>query len=144
MADMAWSVTPLMGLDVSQADYDNLALVVKRGRDAFNSFCTVASVSASSRRGSCVSRTSVAAVNTGEASEHAGAADEMEDTGMAKKQRLLWMADTMRPNIHIAVHFHDFAAEYGRLINCNTLSGEDRHRQVLLAHPFAVMIRTVF
>ena len=87
-----------------------------------------------------MSRASVAAVNTSEASEHAGAAKEMENTWMAKKQRLLWMADS--PNIHIAVHFHDFAAEYGRLINCNILSGEDRHRQVLLAHPFAVLNRT--
>ena len=40
MADMALSATVLMGQDAPQADYDDLALVAKKGRDAFNSLCT--------------------------------------------------------------------------------------------------------
>ena len=83
-----------------------------------------------------MSRAPVAAANPGETSDRAGAADEMEGIGTAREQRLSWMADTMRPNIHIAIRFHHYTAEYARLINCSTLSGEYRHRQVLLARPF--------
>ena len=34
------------------------------------------------------------------------------------------------PNVHVGLHFAEFAAEYGPLMNCNVLAGEKRHKLV--------------
>jgi hypothetical protein len=35
------------------------------------------------------------------------------------------------PNVHVALHFPEFAAEYGPLMNSNVLAGEKKHKLVL-------------
>jgi len=32
------------------------------------------------------------------------------------------------PNVHVGLHFAEFATEYGPLMNCNVLAGEKRHK----------------
>jgi hypothetical protein len=42
-----------------------------------------------------------------------------------------WKKKLSVPNIHVALHFAEFATEYGPLMNCNVLAGETRHKYVL-------------
>lgn len=128
---MARSTAVLMGYSAPKEDYANMELLIRQGREAFNQLCYIASVSAASRAGSRAG--SMAAASR--AGSRAGSIAPQNDpdieelqTGLSKDMGLLHMADTQRPNMHIAVHYHDFAAEYAMMVNCNTLTGEDLHR----------------
>ena len=44
------------------------------------------------------------------------------------KQYRTWNPKLSLPNIHIGLHFADFVAEYGPLMNCNVLTGELKHK----------------
>ncbi|EAQ88802.1 hypothetical protein CHGG_05421 [Chaetomium globosum CBS 148.51] len=48
----------------------------------------------------------------------------VDDSGRA----LQYQNDTLRPNIHVAVHFPEFAEEYALPVNRNTPIGENLHR----------------
>ncbi|KAI2473598.1 hypothetical protein F4781DRAFT_379564 [Annulohypoxylon bovei var. microspora] len=110
------NATVLMGYNAPKEDYDNLEAIVRRGREAFNMLCYCAAVSAPSRSNS---RAGSILNNHG-----AGPATNLP-TEIADLQ---YMHNTQRPNMHIAVHFHDIANEYAMMVNCNTLTGEDWHR----------------
>lgn len=44
-----------------------------------------------------------------------------------------WATDAVRPNVHLGIHYPDFAEEYALPSNVHTLVGEDLHRYVLTA-----------
>lgn len=52
-------------------------------------------------------------------------AEQRENVGTRGTQ---FMNDTLRPNIHVGIHWPEFAEEYALPINCNTLTGEHLHR----------------
>ncbi|PYH93713.1 hypothetical protein BO71DRAFT_251203 [Aspergillus ellipticus CBS 707.79] len=39
-----------------------------------------------------------------------------------------WLRNLAVPNVHVGIHFPLFTTEYGPLMNCNVLSGEQKHR----------------
>jgi hypothetical protein len=39
-----------------------------------------------------------------------------------------WNNKLRVPNVHAALHFSEFVAEYGPLMNCNVLAGELKHK----------------
>ncbi|KAI0592714.1 hypothetical protein F4775DRAFT_597943 [Biscogniauxia sp. FL1348] len=117
--NMARSATVLVGNSAPKEDYDNLAVIVRQGRESFNLLCYIASMSAVSRAGSRAGS---------RIGSRAGSVIEGDDDELSKGMALLHMNDTQRPNMHIATHYPDFAAEYAMMVNCNTLTGEDLHR----------------
>lgn len=129
MTAMARSSTVLMSNTASKDDYDNIEEVIREGRDAFNRLCHVATMGSSragSRAGSVASRAQ--SVVDVEATQQPAPGPSVEATQAEKETAFMYMKDTMRPNIHIGMHYHDFAAEYAMMVNCNTLTGEDLHR----------------
>ena len=121
---MAKSATVLMGYNATKNDYQNVGRIVQAGREAFNLLCFIAASSLASRAPSRAGSTmplepaDMAAMGTSAAMGSSG-------TGLAS---LHYMSDAQRPNMYIAVHYPDFAAEYSIMVNCNTLTGEDLHR----------------
>ncbi|KAI0470229.1 hypothetical protein F4859DRAFT_515755 [Xylaria cf. heliscus] len=113
---MAKSATVLMGNSAHQDDYKKLSHLVYAGRNAFNHLCHIATL-ASSRAGSRAGSVTSRAPTVGP-----------EQPEQQEQPMILYMKDTMRPNMHIASHYHDFAAEYAMMVNCNVLTGEDLHR----------------
>lgn len=91
---------------------------IRKARELFNQLCVYASRSLNSRAGSVMSV---------QGQDNQGT---VGDDIAASGRSLQYLNDTLRPNIHIASHFMDFIEEYGLITNCNTLTGEDLHRQV--------------
>ncbi|KAL7625329.1 hypothetical protein AAE478_004545 [Parahypoxylon ruwenzoriense] len=121
---IAKSNTLLVGSNASVSDRNNMRALVKRARELFNQLCIFASRSLGSRAGSRAG--SVAPVQ--QPAPGTRAPNPLgEDTAVSTRSAQ-YMNDTLRPNIHIAVHYPDFAEEYGLTVNCNTLTGEDLHR----------------
>ncbi|KAL9035485.1 MAG: hypothetical protein Q9180_004837 [Flavoplaca navasiana] len=58
---------------------------------------------------------------------------EVFDIDDANKAALTYQKVQSRPNVHVALHFTDVAAEYATPNNCTTLTGEDKHRGYKLA-----------
>ncbi|KAI2628156.1 hypothetical protein GGS21DRAFT_492800 [Xylaria nigripes] len=128
--NMTKSATVLMGYTASHDDYDKIDLIIRRGRESFNLLCYIASVGARSRAASRAGSQSGASQAFGsQAGSQDGSVLDMDIDGSVQAgSRLVHMGDTQRPNMHIGVHYHDFATEYAKTVNCNTLTGEDLHR----------------
>lgn len=119
---VAKSNTVLMGSEASTTNRANMKVIVKRARQLFNRLCICAAISLGSRPASIAPGQSpgpggVAVEPTGE-----------DDTAGGSARSARYLNDTLRPNIHIAVHYPDFAEEYGSTVNVNVLTGEDLHR----------------
>ncbi|RYC61611.1 hypothetical protein CHU98_g4607 [Xylaria longipes] len=131
---MAKSATVLMGYSASKEDYDNLEVIIRQGRESFNLLCYIASVSAASRAGSRAQSRAGSTIPQPQPQLQSqqgldlGGVAAGEEGDLAVGMKLMHMNDTQRPNMHIAIHYHDFAAEYAKMVNCNTLTGEDLHR----------------
>ncbi|KAI1485633.1 hypothetical protein F5X96DRAFT_674446 [Biscogniauxia mediterranea] len=122
-AAIAKSNTVLMGRKVSSTDRENMAAIIHRARFLFNQLCMFAAVGAGSVAGS------IAGSVVGTPSR-TGRGDPVVDTEEAAEsgRSLQYMNDTLRPNIHIGIHYPAFAEEYALPVNCNTLTGENLHR----------------
>ncbi|KAK4118238.1 hypothetical protein N657DRAFT_404669 [Parathielavia appendiculata] len=119
-AAIAKSTTVLMGTRVSRRDRYLMGDIIYRARYLFNQLCLFAAVA--STRSAAASQAGTPGVHViDEPALQDGVAD---DSGRA----LQYQNDTLRPNIHAAVHFPVFAEEYALPINCNTLTGENLHR----------------
>jgi hypothetical protein len=141
-AAIAKSNSVLMGRKISYTDRQNMDQIIRKARLMFSQLCNFASRSilanprsrVGSRAGSQVA--SVAASRSG--SILLGQMEEVQQenniiTGLEKEQgkatrAAQYLNDTMRPNIHIGVHYPQFAEEYALPKNLNVLSGEDFHR----------------
>ncbi|KAK3896333.1 hypothetical protein C8A05DRAFT_20664, partial [Staphylotrichum tortipilum] len=97
-------------------------MIVYRARHLFNQLCLFAAV------------TSVGSAGASAAGTQPGTTGVVADVDAPENaesgRSLQYMNDTLRPNIHVGVHFPDFAEEYALPVNCNTLTGENLHRQV--------------
>ncbi|KAK4117995.1 hypothetical protein N657DRAFT_465176 [Parathielavia appendiculata] len=120
-AAIAKSTTVLMGARVSRRDRYLMGDIIYRARYLFNQLCLFAAV-ASTR--------SAAASQAGTPGVHVIDEPALQD-GVADNSggALQYQNDTLRPNIHAAVHFPVFAEEYALPVNCNTLTGENLHRK---------------
>lgn len=141
-AALAKSNSVLMGRKITNADRDNMDEIIRRGRDMFTQLNLCASKSAlvGSRAGSVV-RGSVApapsptpdpgTIVVGGASA-SGTALQAASTEQSKtaavKRSAQFVSDTLRPNVHMGVHYPLSAHEYALPKNVNTLEGENLHR----------------
>lgn len=53
------------------------------------------------------------------------------DSAWPPRSQDLWKC-TKLPNLHVALHFAEFAAEYGSIMSCNVLCGERKHKYSIL------------
>ena len=121
-AAIAKSTTVLMGTRVSRRDRYLMGNIIYRARYLFNQLCLLAAVTSTGSSGASHAGTPGVQV-IDESVLQDGVVD---DSGRA----LQYQNDTLRPNIHVAVHFPEFAEEYALPVNCNTLTGENLHRYV--------------
>ncbi|KAF7532596.1 hypothetical protein G7054_g7828 [Neopestalotiopsis clavispora] len=124
------SHTVLMGKKVSQEDRRNVFQIIHHARSMFTMLSTFAAASATSawgsRRGSVAPQTPLR--DAGENETIAGPSTPAGDNPPVSKQSAQYMSDTLRPNIHIGVHYPLLFEEYALPVNVNTLTGENLHR----------------
>jgi len=141
-AAIAKSNSVLMGRKISYTDRQNMDQIIRKARLMFSQLCNFASRSILANPRSRVGSRGGSQVPSVEASRSGSILlGQMEDvqqenniiTGLEKEQgkatrAAQYLNDTMRPNIHIGVHYPQFAEEYALPKNLNVLSGEDFHR----------------
>lgn len=54
------------------------------------------------------------------------------DRSSASRSQDLWKC-TRLPNVHVALHFAEFASEYGSIMSCNVLGGERKHKYGIIS-----------
>ncbi|KAI0191660.1 hypothetical protein EV127DRAFT_492552 [Xylaria flabelliformis] len=113
---MAKSATFLMGNKAPKEEFENMSQIIADGREAFNFLCHVASM-ASSR--------AVSVISQGSGGESVAPEGDEAQAQTERVETVMYMKDNLRPNIHIASHYYDFAAEDAIIVNCNTLTRED-------------------
>jgi len=122
----------------------DLSELIYRARVAFNRLCIIVSDT------SCSSGSQADLVAGSRAGSRAGSAvegsvaerdeDDIAEQGRgdrdasmavsmhAGKRALGYIADTLKPNTHVGIHYPAFAKEYAMAVNHNTLTGENEHR----------------
>jgi hypothetical protein len=121
-AAIAKSSVVLMGRNVTKEDRDNIEDIIIRARRLFNQLCLYVSTTS---RGSAAGSAAGSAVGTRAGTPAAGGEEE---DGQGGKRSLKYMNDTLRPNIHVGMHYPEIAEEYALPVNVNTLTGENLHR----------------
>jgi hypothetical protein len=115
-AQIAKSTSLLMGHRVPSGERGEAMLrQIKHARHMFNHLCNVVGFKGR--------QASLAASVVGEAG-----AEQADTAG----QGLGYSNVTLRPNMHVAMHYPAIAEEYAMPSNCNTLTGENLHRYVIL------------
>lgn len=117
-AAIAKSNSVLMGRKMSDVDRKNMGAIIRRARTMFNQLNIYASQSVGSRAAS------VASIQ-GETAQTAALDDRDDSTAKRARQ---YIADTMRPNAHIGIHYPEIAHEYGLPKNVDSLEGEAFHK----------------
>jgi hypothetical protein len=126
-AAIAKSTTLLMGRKMSGEDRQGMYDIIYRARVLFNQLCifaantSLARSTAPSQAGSRAGSRAGSVVLQG-----AESVAEAGDDGVCSN--LQYINDTLRPNIHVGIHYPAFAEEYALPVNCNTLTGENLHR----------------
>ena len=105
-AAIAKSNSILMGRKISKSDRENLEGIVRNARSRLNQLNVCASKSV----------------------QHAPTSIEDVAAVTTSKRAAKYLSDTMRPNVHLGIHFSIFAEEYALPKNINTLEGENFHR----------------
>jgi hypothetical protein len=118
-AAIAKSNSVLMGRTLTADDRANMPQIIHNARRMFNQVCIWAAGSGggASRQGSVAGSVAQSVVGS-----------VIEEDIPVTRAGLQFMNDTLRPNIHVALHYPAFAEEYGLPSNCNTLTGENLHR----------------
>ncbi|RYC58953.1 hypothetical protein CHU98_g7247 [Xylaria longipes] len=122
----------LMGREISTEQRDNMAKIIQTARYAFNQLAMIAAASvgrsqAGSRVGTPARGVSAtpgpAGPSTGVLGGESGVVVEA-GRGLASQ----FTNDTLRPNVHIGMHYPIIANEYSLPVNVNTFTGENLHR----------------
>ncbi|TRX98548.1 hypothetical protein FHL15_000622 [Xylaria flabelliformis] len=113
-AAIAKSNTVLMGRKVSKVDRDNMASIIYRARFMFNQLSMFAAASVGDSAPESIAGSVVGTP----------VPEDIAESGRS----LQYMNDTLRPNVHVGIHYPAFAEEYALPVNCNTLTGENLHR----------------
>lgn len=123
---IAKSNSLLMGYRISSEDRENMPAVITQARKQFNQLSMAASASVSKAPSVAGSRAGSPSAHRmgGDTIVHGIGGAQREDTVKGEQ----FLNDTLRPNIHAAVHYPMFAEEYALPVNCNTLVGENEHR----------------
>ncbi|KAI1131426.1 hypothetical protein F5Y10DRAFT_262185 [Nemania abortiva] len=117
----------LMGREVSTEQRDNMARIIQAARYAFNQLAMIAA--ASGGRSQAASRIGTPARAASATPGPSGVVGGDSGTVEAKRSLASQFAnDTLRPNIHIGMHYPIIANEYGLPVNVNTFTGENLHR----------------
>lgn len=113
----------LMGRDISIEQRDNMGKIILSARYAFNRLAMIAAASVG--RSQAPSRVGTPARAPSATPGPAGFGT-VEATGRGLASQ--FANDTLRPNIHIGMHYPVIANEYSLPVNVNTFTGENLHR----------------
>jgi hypothetical protein len=147
-AALAKSNSVLMGSRISAEDRQNMREIITRARAMYQQLCVWAIPKGKDKNRRARRDSDSAATTCGSSvlSEVGSALhdlhDQEQDTMPRYKSKRRgkqtgedlshWAADAVRPNVHLGIHYPDFAEEYALPSNIHTLVGEDLHRYVLL------------
>ncbi|ROW07924.1 hypothetical protein VMCG_03429 [Cytospora schulzeri] len=126
-AAIAKSNSVLMSWSVSKADRENTQQIVYEARKMFNQLSMVAAASMAGSKGPTPAQSRVASPALTERPLDTIVVGHHEVTGTSSGA-MQFLNNTLRPNIHVGVHWRAFADEYGLPVNLNVLTGEDLHR----------------
>ncbi|KAK3403030.1 hypothetical protein B0T20DRAFT_449951 [Sordaria brevicollis] len=139
LAKMAKSTSTLMGVKLSKQDYHQIDNIVHEARHMYNQLHFMASASIMSVDISSVVGTPDVGNSGSDAETPTGSGDgdgggstpsQSQPPGSVRGQKRADKYEklTVRPNVHVGIHYKDFAKEYSLPVNCSTLTGEDAHR----------------
>lgn len=126
-AAIAKSNSVLMSWSVSSADRENTQEIVYEARKMFNQLSMVAAASMAGSKGPTPAQSRAASPAVSERPLDTIVVGHREVTGTSSGA-VQFLNNTLRPNIHVGVHWKAFAEEYGLPVNLNVLTGEDLHR----------------
>lgn len=128
-AALAKSNSVLMGRKISSVDRQNMEEIIRSSREKFRQLhmCASEAVMVGSRAGSRIPASRAGTAAPGEPQEPAAQGQSTTVTTISKKAAQ-FIGDTLRPNVHIGIHYPRFTEEYGNPKNVNTMEGENYHR----------------
>jgi len=146
-AALAKSNSVLMGSRISAEDRQNMREIITRARAMYQQLCVWAIPKGNhpARRDSDSAVSAVSTCDSSVASEVGSALGDTQEQDTMPRYKSKrrgkqtgedlshWATDAVRPNVHLGIHYPDFAEEYALPSNVHTLVGEDLHRYVLTA-----------